>query len=69
MDGQCWMPPDVGWLKMNVDGGVGPAASGIGGLVRESMGRWKCSFAARVQGTDTFHVELQSLHRGLPFPV
>ncbi|KAF2284001.1 hypothetical protein GH714_017892 [Hevea brasiliensis] len=45
-----WEPPADGWEKLNVDGAVKGAYKHayVGGLIRNSQGRWCASFASFV---------------------
>lgn len=68
-DGQCWRPPDVGWIKINTNGAISnEARKGEGGGVAQShlafMGSWSKPFD-RV--TDPLIIEALSLREGVIF--
>lgn len=62
-----WMPPEVGWVKLNVDGdgkddGTG---AGCGGLIRTSSSKWVVGFNMELDVADSLSVEIWSLIIGL----
>jgi len=40
-----WLPPQVGWVKLNIDGASRRGMqTGCGGIIRDSDGNWICGF-------------------------
>ena len=62
-----WSKPQVGWVKLNVDGassnGLGQA--GAGGLIRDEGGYWMNGFGVSLGTTNNMVVELWAIIYGL----
>lgn len=41
-----WIPPDTGWIKVNIDAAMGQHAA-AGGLLRDSQGKWMTGFMTK----------------------
>jgi len=59
----CWKSPSNGWVKLNVDGAVGPV--GGGGLLRDCRGKWIEGFSANLRWCSSVKAELLALQKGL----
>ncbi|MFQ6666122.1 hypothetical protein Gotur_032598 [Gossypium turneri] len=59
--------PDLGWVKLNVDGSVSIVISkaAIGGIVRDSNWKWLTGFAMVTGMTKVFQVEARAVVEGL----
>jgi hypothetical protein len=62
-----WLPPPLGFMKMNTDGSVlgNPGKASAGGLLRDSNGKWIHGFAHNLEITNSLAVELWGLRDGL----
>lgn len=62
-----WKPPNRGSFKLNTDGATSAHnnCSGIGGLIRDSMGNWKLGFSECTYKANSIHMELLALLKGL----
>ncbi|KAL8161149.1 hypothetical protein V2J09_012638 [Rumex salicifolius] len=62
-----WVPPRIGWLKLNVDGAVKrPDSKGAaGGVMRDADGKWVCGFTANLGITLIVESELWGVFLGL----
>ena len=62
-----WSKPGGGWLKLNTDGSFGGegAASGCGGLLRDSNGLWIRGFAKAMVVSSSLAAELWAVREGL----
>ncbi|MBA0818343.1 hypothetical protein Gohar_025504, partial [Gossypium harknessii] len=62
-----WNRPDLGWVKLNVDGSVSIVISkaAIGGIVRDSNWKWLTGFAMVTGMTKVFQVEARAVVEGL----
>jgi ribonuclease HI len=68
-EGQCWRPPDPGWVKINTDGAINaPEGKGGGGGVARShlsfLGAWSKPF---IGVTDPLIAEVLALRDGVIF--
>lgn len=66
-----WVPPPVGWFKLNVDGatkGVENIA-GCRGLIRGADGRWVAGFAKKLGACSAIKAELWAVLTGLQLAV
>lgn len=64
-----WEVPQQGWTKVNVDAAVNSSslAAGIGGLVRDSNGRWVARFQGWIRRTSIVCAEPWAIWYGLDF--
>ncbi|EEF31355.1 hypothetical protein RCOM_0755060 [Ricinus communis] len=53
-----WNPPPVGWIKLNVDGGVKDGKAGATGLIRDSNGNWISGFVQFIGDCPVLEAEL-----------
>lgn len=55
-----WSPPREGWFKLNTDGSAlgNPGKAGIGGIIRDSNGRWVKGFWRYLGYTNSLIAEL-----------
>ncbi|KAL4364057.1 hypothetical protein GQ457_04G031790 [Hibiscus cannabinus] len=62
-----WAPPQVGWVKLNVDAAVATVdyTVGIGGVVRDENGSWLFGYAHFVGRCDVLLAEFWAIHDGL----
>ena len=62
-----WSKPGGGWLKLNTDGSFGGegAASGCGGLLRDSNGLWIRGFAKAMVVSSSLAAEMWAVREGL----
>ncbi|CAL1355748.1 unnamed protein product [Linum trigynum] len=62
-----WIPPPLGWCKLNVDGAAngthGPA--GAGGILRDHQGRWRRGFIVNMGTCSAIQAELWGIFHGL----
>lgn len=61
-----WLPPPVGWFKLNFDGSYNPCTpiAGIGGMVRETYGHLVIAFVGKVSAHHSLEGELLALQKG-----
>ncbi|KAF7835740.1 ribonuclease H [Senna tora] len=68
-DGQLisWCRPDQGHIKLNTDGSsIGnPGPAGVGGLFRDSNGKWLCGFSGSIGKQTNMSAELMAIKHGL----
>ncbi|OUZ99762.1 Ribonuclease H domain [Macleaya cordata] len=62
---RTWKKPSLGWTKLNTDGSVDPKNAGLGGLLRDHIGKPICGFVSKVPQEGSFYVELWAIWRGL----
>lgn len=64
-----WLPPDIGILKCNVDGASkgNPGNSGVGGVIRDSNGKFLGYFALGIGFGWAFEAEVKAILQGLIF--
>ena len=62
-----WVPPTLGWVKLNTDGSSlgNPDQAGGGGVIRDHAGHWIRGFTRRVGVTTSLAAELWALRDGL----
>ncbi|KAL4325903.1 hypothetical protein GQ457_11G015220 [Hibiscus cannabinus] len=62
-----WTPPQVGWVKLNVDAAVATVdhTVEIGGVVRDENGSWLFRYARFVGRCDVLLAEFWTIHDGL----
>nr|KYP32426.1 Putative ribonuclease H protein At1g65750 family [Cajanus cajan] len=62
-----WSLPKYPWIKVNVDGSwLGQSRiMGVGGVVRDAVGRWKGGFARSFEDGDSLRAEILALAEGL----
>ncbi|KAK8975249.1 hypothetical protein V6N11_046719 [Hibiscus sabdariffa] len=62
-----WSKPHVGWVKLNVDASVSTIdrTTGVGGVFRDSQGKWLFGFTRFVGRCETLLAELWAIHDGL----
>ena len=62
-----WMPPQMGWIKLNTDGSClgNPRKAGFGGLLRDDQGAWIHGFSAKIDIIDVLAAELHAMRFGL----
>ncbi|KAL4385217.1 hypothetical protein GQ457_15G009690 [Hibiscus cannabinus] len=62
-----WAPPQVGWVKLNVDAAVATVdhTVGIEGVVRDENGVWLFGYARFVGRCDVLLAEFWAIHDGL----
>ncbi|XP_068639159.1 uncharacterized protein [Aristolochia californica] len=62
-----WVPPEVGYLKLNFDGSSlgNPGIAGFGGVISDSFGNQWFSYAAPLGISDSTSAELHGLLNGL----
>ncbi|KAG6424597.1 hypothetical protein SASPL_115015 [Salvia splendens] len=60
-----WIPPDTGWLKLNVDGVWSNGEAGAGGTLRDDGGNLICGFKAKVVASSRMDATLQAVSIGL----
>ncbi|XXG73198.1 hypothetical protein AAC387_Pa07g2157 [Persea americana] len=62
-----WLPPPLGWLKLNFDGSFNTnnGKLGIGGLIRDPYGKLVMAYTAEVHAKHPLESELLALQRGI----
>ncbi|KAF7844997.1 ribonuclease H [Senna tora] len=63
-----WIPPDAGWVKVNVDGAVsrdGEESAACGGIIRDESGCYIAGFTRRLGSCSSIQAELWSVYLGL----
>lgn len=62
-----WQKPSEGWIKVNVDGSLScdRLTASIGGLGRDSSGRWLFGFQQRICASDILQIEATALLMGM----
>ena len=62
-----WEKPNVGWVKLNIDGSADIATGTVGGegLIRDDRGSWIMGFTRKIGKADSFLVETWALRDGL----
>ncbi|KAG6424568.1 hypothetical protein SASPL_114986 [Salvia splendens] len=60
-----WIPPNTGWLKLNVDGVWSNGEAGAGGTLRDDGGNLICGFKAKVVASSRMDATLQAVSIGL----
>ncbi|KAI0510379.1 hypothetical protein KFK09_010980 [Dendrobium nobile] len=66
----CWHPPPPDWIKVNVDASLLPSyKTVIGGVLRDSKGKFLMAFGKKYVHWDISQPELSSIHliRGVNF--
>ena len=60
-----WIPPDLGYLKFNVDGSAKgkPGPAGMGGVLRNSYGKVLCLFSVHLGTLDSNIAELFAIKK------
>ncbi|KAL4343576.1 hypothetical protein AHAS_Ahas11G0092200 [Arachis hypogaea] len=61
----AWVPPHLGWVKLNIDGSVITKQASCGGLIRTSKGEWVGGFSANLDYCQATQAELWGVHYGL----
>ncbi|KAK8583323.1 hypothetical protein V6N13_022030 [Hibiscus sabdariffa] len=63
----CWQPPDLGWLKFNVDGARNTVdgSSACGGVLRDHHGTWIIGFTKYVGRCSVVEAELWGIASGM----
>ncbi|GMJ01570.1 hypothetical protein HRI_003826200 [Hibiscus trionum] len=63
----AWLPPPIGFMKLNVDGAqdLRGLKGGIGGIIRDSEGKKVASFSEQCDAGVPVLVELEAMDRGL----
>ncbi|OMO91594.1 hypothetical protein CCACVL1_07070 [Corchorus capsularis] len=66
-----WVPPCLGWLKLNSDGSSlgNPRPAGAGGYFRSENGGWILGYARRIDHLTSLQAELWGLRDGLRLAV
>ncbi|KAE8698724.1 hypothetical protein F3Y22_tig00110597pilonHSYRG00708 [Hibiscus syriacus] len=64
---QQWRPPDVGVLRINIDGSVNSSTNEAAdrGLIGDSEGRWITGFVRNIGRCSILHAELWAIMDGL----
>lgn len=64
---QRWIPPDVGWVKVNVDGAVARLSNRAGceGVIRDNCGSWIMGFTKTLGQSNPHTAEEWAVYRGL----
>ncbi|KAL4296817.1 hypothetical protein GQ457_12G001150 [Hibiscus cannabinus] len=62
-----WLAPPLGWVKLNVDASVSSRdhKAGVGGVLRDDLGRWIIGFSRFLGRCDSLIAELWAIHDGL----
>ncbi|KAK4278488.1 hypothetical protein QN277_016327 [Acacia crassicarpa] len=62
-----WVPPDEGWVKINVDGAVSryESRAGCGGVIRDRSGEWVAGFTHFLGSCSVFQAEEWAILKGL----
>lgn len=64
-----WKKPEIGWVKLNVDGSRDPyksSSAGCGGVLRDASAKWLRGFAKKLNPTYAVHqTELEAILTGL----
>jgi ribonuclease HI len=62
-----WVPPALGWVKLNTDGSSlgNPGQAGGGGVIRDHVGHWIRGFTRRVGVATSLAAELWAIRDGL----
>jgi ribonuclease HI len=62
-----WVPPALGWVKLNTDGSSlgNPGQAGGGGVIRDHVGHWIRGFTHRVGVATSLAAELWAIRDGL----
>lgn len=61
-----WKPPDLGWFKLNIDGGRRSDGSiSTGGIIRNSKGTWIQGFKSLIGREEVIDAELWGFLLGL----
>ncbi|XP_042051359.1 uncharacterized protein LOC121796611 [Salvia splendens] len=60
-----WIPPDTGWLKLNIKGVWNRAGAGAGGIFRDASSNFVRGFIRKVTATSALDAKLQALSLGL----
>ncbi|XP_020677231.1 uncharacterized protein LOC110095865 [Dendrobium catenatum] len=60
-----WLKPVTPYIKLNTDGSVGKTASGMGGIIRNSIGNPIATFAGPLSTKSVLTAELLGISQGL----
>ncbi|KAL0300276.1 UNVERIFIED_CONTAM: hypothetical protein Sangu_3130100, partial [Sesamum angustifolium] len=62
-----WRKPQEGWYKLKTDGASkgNPDISGVGGILRDHLGRVIFAFQEHLRTNTNTQAELRAIHRGL----
>ncbi|KAF5198102.1 Hva22-like protein a [Thalictrum thalictroides] len=60
-----WEKPKIGWTKLNTDGSLDLKNAGLGGLLRDHLGRPSCGFVTKSSRDGIFSLEIWAIWRGL----
>ncbi|KAG6387223.1 hypothetical protein SASPL_152410 [Salvia splendens] len=60
-----WIPPDTGWLKLNIKGVWNRSGAGAGGIFRDASSNIVRGFFQKVTAASALDAELQALSLGL----
>jgi ribonuclease HI len=66
-----WVPPPLGWFKLNTDGSSlgNPGMAGGGGVIRNHVGDWEGGFSRAIGVTTSVQAELRALKDGLELAI
>lgn len=60
-----WRAPQIGWIKLNIDGAFENLKCGLGGVFRDNIGKWILGFQKFCHGLFPLRIELHALQEGL----
>ncbi|KAK5818693.1 hypothetical protein PVK06_023637 [Gossypium arboreum] len=62
-----WSPSELIWIKVNTDGTMpfNDDNASIGGVFRDTDGKWLCGYSMRMGKETVFHIEVRATLEGL----